>query len=139
MTTDSTLFRTAGAGFSPDGAAPTPTVLIEPRRGLFDLNLIDIFKRAFRTLLPPEILAKRKHGFGVPTSEWLKSHPEFRALARDTLLSARARQRGYFRPGALEQLFERHATDGTAYYGDLLWTVLMLELWQRRRVDGAAA
>src|SRR5439155_17142690 len=38
-----------------------------------------LFKRAFRTLLPPQTLAKRKHGFGVPTSVWLRSHPRFRA------------------------------------------------------------
>jgi asparagine synthase (glutamine-hydrolysing) len=98
-----------------------------------------LFKRAFRELLPPEILAKRKHGFGVPTSIWLESHPAFRAFARDTLLSARARQRGYFRLAALERLFDLHTMDGTAYYGDLLWTVLMLELWHQRHVDGAVA
>ncbi|HXH83276.1 MAG TPA: asparagine synthase-related protein, partial [Candidatus Tectomicrobia bacterium] len=97
-----------------------------------------VFKRAFQGLLPPEVLAKTKHGFGVPTALWLKSHRGFRELARDTLLSGAARQRGLFRPGALEELFALHARDATAYYGDVLWTVLMLELWQRRWVDGAA-
>ena len=88
--------------------------------------------------MPPETLAKRKHGFGVPTSAWLKGHPGFRELARDTLLSARARQRGHLRAGAVEWLFERHEADRTPYYGDILWNVLMLELWQRRHVDGIA-
>jgi asparagine synthase (glutamine-hydrolysing) len=96
-----------------------------------------LFKKAFRALLPPETLAKRKHGFGVPTSLWLKTDPAFRDLARDTLLSTRARQRGYFRPGALETLMDLHAADTSSYYGDVLWTVLMLELWQVRHVDGA--
>jgi len=91
-----------------------------------------LFKQAFRTLLAPETLTKRKHGFGVPTSVWLKSHPEFRAMAWDTLLSPRAHQRGYFQAGALERLFECHARDTTPYYGDMLWRVLMLELWHRR-------
>ncbi len=95
-----------------------------------------LFKRAFRSLLPAETLAKRKHGFGVPTSLWLKAHPGFAALARETLLSSRARQRGHFRPGAIEDLLARHAADSTAFYGDLLWTVLMLELWQQRHLDG---
>jgi asparagine synthase (glutamine-hydrolysing) len=94
-----------------------------------------LFKRAFASLLPPATLAKRKHGFGVPTSVWLRSHPQFRRLARDVLLSPRATQRGYFRPGALERLFELHDVDATSYYGDLLWTVLMLELWHGRHVD----
>jgi hypothetical protein len=30
-----------------------------------------------------------------------------------------------------------HAADTSSYYGDVLWTVLMLELWQVRHVDGA--
>ncbi|MBI2216436.1 MAG: asparagine synthase [Candidatus Rokubacteria bacterium] len=98
-----------------------------------------LFKRAFASLLAPETLAKAKHGFGVPTSAWLRDHPGFRALAHDTLLSARARARGYLRAGAIEELFRLHRIDPTPYYGGLLWTLLVLELWQRRHVDGRCA
>lgn len=90
-----------------------------------------LFKRAFASLLPAEILAKAKHGFGLPISGWLKTHAPFRDLARDMLLSADCLQRGYFAPGAVESLFRLHADDPTPYYGDLLWTLLMLELWHR--------
>jgi asparagine synthase (glutamine-hydrolysing) len=95
-----------------------------------------LFKQAFRPLLPPETLAKRKHGFGVPTSAWLKTHPGFQSLAREALLSPRANQRGYFRSGAIEELFGRHAADSTPYYGGILWRILMLELWHQRHLDG---
>ena len=44
-------------------------------------------------------------------------------------------QRAYFRRGALERLFEQHAADGTSFYGDIIWTLLMLELWHRRHAD----
>jgi asparagine synthase (glutamine-hydrolysing) len=91
-----------------------------------------IFKQAFRDLLPKEILAKVKHGFGVPTSDWLKRHPGFRELGRDTLLSRRCLERGYFAPGAVEELFRLHEADHTPFYGDRLWTLLMLELWHER-------
>jgi len=91
-----------------------------------------LFKRAFGPLLPAATLGKQKHGFGVPTSLWLRTHRGFRELAHDALLSPRARQRGYFAPGAIEDLFARHATDTTPFYGDVLWTVLMLELWHRQ-------
>jgi asparagine synthase (glutamine-hydrolysing) len=94
-----------------------------------------LFKRAFRSLLPAETLAKRKHGFGVPTAEWLKHHPGFRELCRDVLLSPRTAQRGYFRAGALEHLLSLHAADDTPFYGDILWSVLMLELWHRAHAD----
>ena len=69
-----------------------------------------LFKRAFRDLLPAEIIQKKKHGFGIPVASWLKSDARIRALARDTLLSTRARQRGYFRREFVEDLFNRHDT-----------------------------
>jgi asparagine synthase (glutamine-hydrolysing) len=94
-----------------------------------------IFKRAFAELLPGEILAKVKHGFGLPVSHWLKTHPGFRELARDTLLSPGSRGRGYYAAGALESLFRLHETDSTPFYGDILWNLLMLELWHRRHGD----
>jgi asparagine synthase (glutamine-hydrolysing) len=98
-----------------------------------------LFKRAFRELLPAEILAKRKHGFGVPTSDWLRDHAGFRDLARDTLLSPWARSLGYFAPGGLERLFALHTTDTTPYHGDQLWAILMFHLWYRQHVEGRAA
>ena len=93
-----------------------------------------LFRQAFRELLPAEILVKRKHGFGVPTSLWLRTHAGFADLAHDALLGADAHVAGYFRRGALEELLRLHASDTTAFYGDLLWSVLMLELWHRRHV-----
>jgi asparagine synthase (glutamine-hydrolysing) len=96
-----------------------------------------IFKHAFRNLLPAQILAKRKHGFGVPTSTWMKTHRGFRAVVRDTLLSSAAKGRGYFRAGVLEDLLARHDAEASPYYGDLLWRILMLELWQLRHAERA--
>ena len=45
----------------------------------------------------------------------------------------------YFRRGGLEEMLRLHAADTTAFYGDLLWSVLMLELWHRRHVRGDSA
>jgi|SRR5579864_1213874 len=94
-----------------------------------------LFKRAFRNLLPAEIIQKKKHGFGIPVATWLKSDPRMRELARDTLLARRAFERGYFRRDFIEGLFRKHESDNTSYYGDTLWTFLALELWHRQFVD----
>ncbi len=94
-----------------------------------------LFKKAFAGLLPEEIIRKKKHGFGIPVATWLKSDSRFRELTHDTLMSARARQRGYFRREFIEDLFSRHEADDTPFYGDTLWTFLMLELWHRQVVD----
>jgi asparagine synthase (glutamine-hydrolysing) len=127
---------------------------VEPRFPLLDPRLVELtatwparfkvrglekrhlFRHAFRPLLPAETLAKRKHGFGVPTSAWMKKDRRFGDFVRDVLLAPRVRERGYFRDGAIAELLRLHAEDTTPYYGDILWTVLMLELWQRRHVDG---
>jgi asparagine synthase (glutamine-hydrolysing) len=97
-----------------------------------------LFKRAFRDLLPSEIIHKKKHGFGIPVSSWIKSDPKLRALSRDVLLSARSFNRGYFRRPFIEDLFRKHESDTTSYYGDILWTFLTLELWHRDVVDAPA-
>ena len=38
------------------------------------------FKEALRDFLPPEIIAKQKHGFGLPVGEWIAGH---RAAEKD--------------------------------------------------------
>jgi len=93
-----------------------------------------LFKRAFRDLLPRETLVKPKQGFGIPTSLWLRTHPGFVDLVHDALLASDARVRAYFRAGALEELLGLHASDSTAFYGDIVWKVLMLELWYRHHL-----
>jgi asparagine synthase (glutamine-hydrolysing) len=97
-----------------------------------------LFKKAFRNLLPAEIIKKKKHGFGIPVANWLKSDPKLRELARDTLLSQACLERGYFQRDFIKRLFRQHETDDTSYYGDTLWTFLVLELWRRQLVDAPA-
>lgn len=94
-----------------------------------------LFKQAFRSLLPPEIIQKKKHGFGIPVCRWLKSHPPLRELAHDVLLSKRAFERGYFQRNFIEDLFRLFESDESTYYGDTLWSFLTLELWHREFPD----
>jgi asparagine synthase (glutamine-hydrolysing) len=94
-----------------------------------------LFKRAFRNLLPVEVLQKKKHGFGIPVATWLKSDPRLREFSRDVLFSARATQRGYFRREFLEELIRKHEADDSTYYGDTLWSFFVLELWHQQFVD----
>jgi asparagine synthase (glutamine-hydrolysing) len=91
------------------------------------------FKEGFKGFLPAETLAKKKHGFGVPVSRWLRSAP-LRELAEDTLLGSTALQRGYLNGRFIEQLFAWHREDRTNFYGDSLWVLMMLELWHQSHV-----
>jgi asparagine synthase (glutamine-hydrolysing) len=92
-----------------------------------------LLKRALRDLLPEAILQRSKRGFGVPIDHWLRG--ELRELARETLLSPQALERGYLRRGAVERLLDEHGR-GAANWHPQLWNLLMLELWHRTYVDG---
>lgn len=89
-----------------------------------------IFKEAMKGILPAKILYKKKHGFGVPVGYWLISDPRMKSLAA-ILDEPRTRQRGYFRPGFIDHIKELTRIH-PAYFGEVLWGALMLELWHRR-------
>jgi asparagine synthase (glutamine-hydrolysing) len=91
-------------------------------------HLRSFFKRAYADLLP-------KHGFGLPIPIWLRTHKQMNEMMHDLVLSPQSLQRGYFRKRALEALVEDHKTDTTSYYGTILWNLMILELWHRRRAS----
>jgi asparagine synthase (glutamine-hydrolysing) len=95
-----------------------------------------IFKRALADFLPPEVLSKRKHGFGAPVAVWMRTDRRWREFAGDLLHDPRTIQRGYVRPSVLESLWQQIESGGPSYYGDTLWPLLMLELWHRRHAAG---
>lgn len=94
-----------------------------------------IFKRALADFLPPKVLNKPKHGFGAPIAVWMKHDARWRELVADLLHDRRTRERGYFLPSVLDALWSQHQGEQSSYYGDLMWPVLMLELWHREHVD----
>jgi asparagine synthase (glutamine-hydrolysing) len=94
-----------------------------------------IFKKAFENFLPDEIIHKKKHGFGLPTGDWLRNHPGFRDLARSLLLDTRSIQRGYFKRPALERLLAAHDSEQSGYFGSHIWNFMMLELWHRSHAE----
>jgi len=89
-------------------------------------------KKAFENTLPPDILHRKKMGFGVPLQRWFRE--ELRQPAHEVLLGSRTIARGYFRRGAVERLLKEH-TQGTADHSYRLWALLYLELWHRVMID----
>jgi asparagine synthase (glutamine-hydrolysing) len=92
-------------------------------------------RRAFADELPPPVAARGKAGFGVPLARWFRG--ELEPLARELLLDERARSRGWFHPEAVARLLEEHTSE-RADHGHRLWTLVMLELWQRTHVEADA-
>ena len=89
------------------------------------------FKQALKDFLPPETLAKSKHGFGMPFGLWLREYRPLADLARDSL-GAFAR-RGIVKPTYLEDLLQQHETGHATYFGVMIWVIMMLERWLAAR------
>jgi asparagine synthase (glutamine-hydrolysing) len=90
-----------------------------------------LLKRAMAPWLPPELIGRRKQGFGVPLATWLRT--DFRELARDVLTDATARSRGLFRPEAITSMLAEHDQGGD--HASRLWALIQFELWHRSFVD----
>lgn len=96
-----------------------------------------LFKQATVDILPEEIRKKKKQGFGLPVSVWLRNRGKFHDMARETVLSQRATGRGYCEPGFVQQLMERHER-GAWDHASEIYMLMMLELWHREYIDAAA-
>lgn len=91
-----------------------------------------VLKEAMKGLLPATILDRRKQGFGVPLDVWFRGR--LRDVFADILGSARARERGYFRPAFVQRIVHEHLS-GRRDHTLRLWQLLVFELWQRQYVD----
>ncbi len=101
------------------------------------LRLRHFFKEALRGFLPDATIAKRKHGFGLPFGVWLARHAGLRELAGESL--ARLATRGIVRSDFLDALLERKLAEHPAFYGEMVWILMMLEQWLAARTGAASS
>src|SRR5215203_56817 len=92
-----------------------------------------VLREAAKDLLPALILNRPKMRFPVPFAVW--SRGPWHGVVRDVLLDRRTRERGLFDVAHVTRLLADHAA-GRAEGGDILWSLLNLELWYRTWIDG---
>jgi asparagine synthase (glutamine-hydrolysing) len=80
-------------------------------------------------VLPRQTLAKSKHGFGLPFGVWLGGHGGLQELADDSLTALG--HRGWFDAAFLRRLRDELHRSHLAYWGELVWVLVMLEQWLR--------
>ena len=85
-----------------------------------------VLRLALSKLLPADVLAGPKRGFGVPLDAWFRG--PLAGHVREVLLSDRATGRGLFRPAAVEALIDSHVRGEVAVH-ETLFTLLVLERW----------
>ncbi len=92
-----------------------------------------IFKRAVADLLPAETLTRQKRGFGVPIVEWFRG--PLKAPMQELLGDRSFRERGWLDDGTVRAIVAEHL-DGRRDHALSIWSLMTLELWARRFLDG---
>ena len=122
---------------------------LELRSPLLDVNVVEwgvslprkykikgletkhILKDVARSLVPAELIDRPKMGFGIPRAEWLRTG--MREMLVDTLTDTTAAQRGWFNSPEVRKVIDMHMAGEDK--DNLLWPLLMLELWARTWLD----
>jgi asparagine synthase (glutamine-hydrolysing) len=99
-------------------------------------RLKNLLRQAVADILPPEVIDRRKRGFGAPMGSWLKG--ELKPM-RDALLRRDVvEHRGLFPYERINGMVHRHDS-GKEDHTDLLMVLINLELWFRVFVDKTSA
>jgi asparagine synthase (glutamine-hydrolysing) len=87
-----------------------------------------VLKKALKTLLPDDILYRKKMGFSVPLSDWFKN--ELKMLTEEALFDVKSGVSNFFNMDTVKRVWETHQS-GRRNYGAVLWSLLMFELWYK--------
>ena len=97
-----------------------------------------VLKQAARRVIPADVIDRPKGYFPVPALTHLEG--PYLDLVRDALYAPAAKERGLFRPEAVDRLLADPNGRLTPLRGNELWQIALLELWlQRHGITGAAA
>lgn len=88
-----------------------------------------LLKNFSKSILPEQVVRKKKQGFVPPLREWFRS--DLKDFARDNLLSPNAFTREFFTKDKVSKILDEHAT-GERNYEYQIWVILTLELWAKQ-------
>jgi asparagine synthase (glutamine-hydrolysing) len=92
-----------------------------------------LLKRLAERYVPRDVLYRRKRGFVMPASDWLRG--ELQPYVRAALDSEVFFERGWIVPDFTRRMLREHEA-GAEDWGEQLWTLFVLELWSRQTLDG---
>ncbi|MBF6612637.1 MAG: asparagine synthase (glutamine-hydrolyzing) [Chloroflexi bacterium] len=95
-----------------------------------------LFREAMKGKLPQEIIARKKHGFGMPVSKWLRG--ELKEMVQDLFSEERIKRDGLFDYSYVNTLLTNHL-EGRQDNRKPLWTLLVFQLWHDRYITAAGA
>ena len=88
-----------------------------------------ILKKLMQDKLPDNVVWRKKKGFAVPLSRWLRY--ELRNLCNDLLACDKLKREGLINSECVEKLKNDHFS-GRGNNAKKLWTLMVFELWRDR-------
>ncbi|MBD3345944.1 MAG: asparagine synthase (glutamine-hydrolyzing) [Chitinivibrionales bacterium] len=86
-----------------------------------------LLKKSVEKKLPKEIIHRKKKGFGIPLTKWIKE--DFRPILADVFAPEKIKSEGFFEPQAIQHLLSNHF-DEKQDNRKQIWTLLMFEMWK---------
>jgi asparagine synthase (glutamine-hydrolysing) len=108
------------------------TTRMPPSLKLKGLKRKYILKKAAETLLPREVVWRKKAGFGAPIRSWLRG--ALKPMVNDLLSEATIERRGLFRPAEVKRIIASNLS-GREDLNLQVFQLLVLELWQQQFLD----
>jgi asparagine synthase (glutamine-hydrolysing) len=103
------------------------SALLSPDLKLRGNQLRWFFKEALRDFLPPEVLTKQKHGFGLPVGAWLVGYKPLLDMATESIRSLA--RHNVVQPKFVDELLGSRLKQHPKYFGGMVWVLMMLGLW----------
>jgi asparagine synthase (glutamine-hydrolysing) len=128
--------------YSVEGRVPFAAPAVLAHAGKLDFShfvaadgtLKTVLRKAFADILPPEVVARPKHGFNVPIDHWLKG--EWSDLVDETFAPGSALHRsGIAAPGA-GQVARAMLRDEKRLNGHTVFCMIMLNRWLEQGAHG---
>ncbi len=91
-----------------------------------------ILKKCFNTILPHDILYRKKMGFSVPLADWLRD--EIKPIAEERLFHPNSGLSNFFKEEELRRIWFQHLNREKDNSNEL-WSLLAFELWWKNYID----
>lgn len=85
-----------------------------------------VLRKAFESLIPTQILERKKMGFSIPIDKWFRH--DLHEFSREILLSTDGEINRYFNQKFLAYMLDAHGS-GARNYGTKLWLILNFVIW----------
>ena len=105
---------------------------LPPDLKLHGLKRKYILKRALESVLPRDVIWRRKAGFGAPIRSWLRG--SLRPLVDDLLSDETVKRRGLFRTEEVKRIVNANLS-GREDFSLQVFQLLTFELWQKQFLD----